>query len=369
MCCAVARLLLVLLLAACGGRDNTGRTAPAGGGESQDPPRPADEGSPGEVEAAPDAGEGEGEVETPPPPDGEGEGEVDPPDPPDPPDPADPPDPPDPPQRPALRMATWNLRNFSEFGPADFRTDDIAQTLLGLEADVIGLQEIKPQEGTGGAGRQAWHALLDELPDYEGARVEWDDFDTVVGIVWRPDALSMLSWDTVMEANHHAFPRAPLEARFRVGRGAAGFSLTAIVLHLKAFGDSLDRRKAACQQLRDYVAGRQDKRYVLMGDLNDSPYDRDEDNAFLGTLLEQAPTWHFVTAQLPPESITSLGYFHYVGDERVRGEFLDHFVVHGELHDLYSELVPEIRGVPPWEYDDWEDSRSDHFPVVVDFVP
>ncbi len=64
-----------------------------------------------------------------------------------------------------------------------------------------------------------------------------------------------------------------------------------------------------------------------------------------------------------------MGYFHYVGDERVRGEFLDHLVVHGDLADLYSDLVPEVRGVPPWQYDDWEDSRSDHFPVVVDFAP
>ncbi|HIF20312.1 MAG TPA: hypothetical protein EYQ27_00035 [Gemmatimonadetes bacterium] len=181
----------------------------------------------------------------------------------------------------------------------------------------------------------------------------------------------MLSWDPVMAANHHAFPRAPLEARFRAGSGAAGLSVNVLVLHLKAFGDpeSLQRRLAASRQLRDYVAARADQRYVILGDLNDSPFDEGDDNAFAGTLLGVEPTWHFVTAQLPRESVSSLGYFHFVGDERVRGEFLDHFVVTGTFMELYSDVIPEIRGVPPWQYDDWEESRSDHFPVVVQFVP
>lgn len=354
-------ILILLLFAGCGGRANDGRVepvpspAPAPDAQTQDPPDPQpDPGPDPQAQPTPEPAPGPEPVPEPAPE----------------PAPEHEPGPhPDPIVRPPLTLATWNLRNYSELGPADSRTEAIARTLLELDADVIGLQEIKPEADTGGAGRQAWHALLDLLPEYEGARVDWDDFDTVVGIVWRPDALSMLSWEAVMEANHHAFPRAPLEARFRVGRGAAGFSLAALVLHLKAFGDSLDRRQAACRQIRDYVAGRQDKRYVLLGDLNDSPFDPEESNAFAGTLLDQAPTWQFVTARLPVESVSSLGYFHYVGDERVRGEFLDHVVVHGDLFDLYSDVVPEIVSVPPWEYDAWEESRSDHFPVVVDFVP
>ncbi len=273
------------------------------------------------------------------------------------------------PSPPALTLATWNLRNFSGEGPRDPRVDALAETVLGLDADIVGLQEIKVEEGTGGAGRQAWHALLDQLPGYEGARVQWDEFDTVVGVVWRSETVRLLSWEAVLGANRHAFPRTPLEARFRAGRGAGGISLTVLVLHLKAFGDSLDRRVAACRQLRDYVAGRPDKRYVLLGDFNDSPFDPEASNAFVDTLLGQEPTWRFVTAELPLGSVSSTGYFHYVGDQRHRGEFLDHVVVHETLGQAYSDMVPDILDVPSWEYDRWDEERSDHFPVVVDLVP
>jgi len=270
---------------------------------------------------------------------------------------------------PPVSAATWNLHNFSRYGPNEWRLDDIAAMIETLDVDVLAVQEIKVAEGTEGDPPQAWDALLDELEGYDGVHNPWQSYDTCVGLLTKSATTTVLDWTTLFPNNSWAFPRPPLEATVRVDKGEQSIELRVIVLHLKAFADSVDRRRAACQKLDEYLREEPAPEVLIIGDLNDDPYDPPADNSFVDTFLDAEPDYHFITHSLPPESVTSVSWYHWVGNEKITGEFLDHAIATGSLLDRFSTATPTIVSVPESQYDDWEDTHSDHFPVVVDFVP
>jgi endonuclease/exonuclease/phosphatase family metal-dependent hydrolase len=183
-----------------------------------------------------------------------------------------------------------------------------------------------------------------------------------VGVLYDPSAVALVASRALFEDDHYAFPRAPLELDLAVG----DVELRMIVLHLKAFAADVDRRRAACAKLDEYLSGDEGARVILLGDLNDDPYDPPADNAFTGTFLDAAPRYHFLTHALPPESVSSVGYHHFVDGVQIEGEFLDHIIVTGAFADLWGTPVPVIHAEPPSAYDAWESDYSDHFPVVLE---
>jgi hypothetical protein len=97
-------------------------------------------------------------------------------------------------------------------------------------------------------------------------------------------------------------------------------------------------------------------RFVVLGDFNDDPYDVPADNSYTGTFLDQEPNYWFVTKSLPPESVTSVGYYHYVNGQKITGEFLDHVIVNGLTNSSFSAISPKIHGKPPSEYAQWDET-------------
>lgn len=271
----------------------------------------------------------------------------------------------DPPPASAITVGTWNLHNFSAFGAKEFRLDDISTKIAELSFDVLAVQEIKVADGSNGDGEQAWDVLLDNLSDYDGVHAPYNVKDTTVGLLWNTKTTTLVSWQVIFEDDWWEFPRAPVEAVLE----SKGETFTVVVLHLKAFKDSVDRRRAACEKLVAYIDKQQDKRYVIIGDFNDDPYDPPDENSFTGTFLDAEPDYHFVTASMDPESVSSTGYYHYVDGTKITGEFLDHVILRGELYDAFSSVTPEILGLPEAEYTDWQKDYSDHFPVVVTLTP
>lgn len=272
-----------------------------------------------------------------------------------------------------MRLGTWNLRNFSIYGIAEFRIDAIAEKIVELDADVLGLQEIKVPEGYDAAEPQAWDALLEQLPGYEGIRPDYHPTDTVVGLLYRPETVTLVGWETIYEDEWYAFPRDPLVAELLVERGGGQTRLFVIVVHLKAFGDSVDRRREACAKLSSYIESAREidpsREYAIVGDFNDDPYDPPELNAFAGTFLDAEPAYYFVTHTLPPETVTSLGWFHVVDGKQIDGEFLDHGIMTGGLYASYETITPEVWSVEPSGFDEFDQTWSDHFPVVFDMQP
>jgi hypothetical protein len=120
---------------------------------------------------------------------------------------------------PELVLATWNLYNFSIYGAADFRAPEIAATIASLDADVIAVEELKVEDGTDGTPPQAWDALLEALPGYEGVHNPWDTFDTTVGLLYRSDTTTLVGWQTIFDDDSYSFPRPPLHATVRIDTG------------------------------------------------------------------------------------------------------------------------------------------------------
>lgn len=270
---------------------------------------------------------------------------------------------------PTVRIGTWNLHNYSTYGVTEYRTGDIASEIERIDADVLGVQELKVTDGTAGEAPQAWDVLLDELEDYEGLHNPWNSFDTTVGLFYKPSTTTVIASRALFDDDSYAFPRPPLEVEIEIEKDDLSVTTRVIVLHLKAFSDSVDRRRAACDKLDTYLREAPDARVILLGDLNDDPHDPPADNAFAGTFLDAAPHYRFLTQALPPESVTSLGYHHFVDGVQIDGEFLDHFIVTGALADDFSQRAPVIQSVPESERSAFAQSHSDHFPVVLDLSP
>ncbi len=268
-----------------------------------------------------------------------------------------------------LRLGTWNLRNFSKWGTTEYRIGGIASEIEQLDVDILGVQELKVTDDTQGDTLQAWNVLLDELQDYEGFHNPWNTFDSTVGLIYKPATTTLLDSRPLFDDDSFAFPRPPLEATFAISKGEESVELTLIVLHLKAFGDSVARRRAACDKLDTYLSETPGARVVLLGDLNDDPHDPAEDNAFVGTFLDAEPTYHFITRDLPPESVTSLGFYHWVEGMKIDGEFLDHFILTEGAMNRFAGAKASISSVPIPDRADFEDTRSDHFPVVLELTP
>lgn len=272
---------------------------------------------------------------------------------------------------PPITIATWNLRKFSPFGADEKRLAHIAAQIAALDADIVGLQEIEARESTDGTPPQAWDALLDALPAYDGVHVPWNLQDSVVGLLVRRDAVRILTAKPLFVGDWWPFPRQPLDATLLVDKPEGSIVVHVVVLHLKAFGDpdSFSRRREACQRLNAFLGGKADASYILMGDFNDSLLDPPAENAFFGTLLDAEPTWTIPTAGLPEATVSSTGWFHFVDGKEVRGELIDHFIVDETVTDVYPSPTAEVVARPVDEYDAWIDGWSDHFPVLLHLTP
>ncbi|MDP6944855.1 MAG: endonuclease/exonuclease/phosphatase family protein [Myxococcota bacterium] len=270
---------------------------------------------------------------------------------------------------PPMVIGSWNLKNFSPYGVNDFRLEDLATKIEQLAPDVLAVQEIKVKEGSEGEGTQAWDALLERLDGYEGLVNPYNPMDSVVGLLYDPSVVSVVAWKTLFAGEWWPFPRAPIEATLRLTRDGQQITFKVIVLHLKAFPEGRERRREACEDLDAYLQSGSPQTAIVIGDFNDDPGDKGEANVFDTSFLGQEPTYDFVTAAMPTGTVTSLGYHHLVDGIVVPGEFLDHGVVTERLVLSYGEIEPEVVSRPPEDYDWYEDTYSDHFPVLLHFTP
>jgi len=169
---------------------------------------------------------------------------------------------------PAVRIATWNLRQFSERPNIDIAA--VAEIIRASSFDVLAIQEVK-QDG------RAVDALLNEL-----------------GTPWRATSLSPMTGnherfvflydgDHVQEvggarfvatSNVGVFGRTPYQATFRAGQ----FDFTLVTVHL-TWGDHQRRRQeeqALAPLAAQVAAESNEKDVIVLGDFNaQSPGDLD----------------------------------------------------------------------------------------------
>lgn len=188
-----------------------------------------------------------------------------------------------------LRVATYNVRMFwdtvcdsERCGPGDFeraltpdafaaRADEIARAALGLEVDILVLQEVESE------------ACLDALLARVGARLPagvigesgWPASLDVAVLGPSPPIAVALHGDTPMtrpDGTPTSFARELLEVHFDVG----GQRVIVFAAHFKSkANDDPGRRLAEAQTARVIVEGAAaaypDALVILAGDLNDTP--------------------------------------------------------------------------------------------------
>ena len=270
-----------------------------------------------------------------------------------------------------LDVATWNVLYFGapNQGPRDevLQLARVRDVIRGTDADLWGVQEV--------TSATAFAALLSELPGYAGLLVNdpavtsGTDFYTggeqKVGIIYKTSVVSVTGARIILGDFDYAFAgRPPLEVRVRLSYGGTPVDAVIIVLHAKATSDvaSWERRVAAAAGLKEYVDSARANDFVLIpGDWND---DVDESitsgrDTPYRDIVDAAPDWVYPTAALSAAGLTSiLGY----------DDVIDHILASDEVMVRYeagSAMVYRVDEYIP----DYEDTTSDHLPVLVRFRP
>lgn len=269
-----------------------------------------------------------------------------------------------------LDLATWNLLHFGSagLGPRDetLQLARIRDVILGTDADVWGVQEV--------ARADAFASLLSHLPGYAGLLANdtsvvggtdsYGSGEIKVGLIFKSSTVEVTGARIILSELDHEFAgRPPLEVRVRLSHGGVQHVAVVIVLHAKANSQvaSWERRTAAAAGLKNYLdSALADDIVLVPGDWND---DVDEsitsghDTPYRAFV--DAPDWIFPTAALTSAGATSiLGY----------DDVIDHILASDEIMAWYepgSALVHRVDQHIP----DYEDTTSDHLPVLVRFGP
>lgn len=266
-----------------------------------------------------------------------------------------------------LDLATWNLLNFGSTGqgPRDetLQLARIRDVILGTDADVWGVQEVSRAD--------AFASLLSHLPGYAGLLANdssvvggsgsYSGGEIKVGLIFKTSAVEVTGARIILaELDHEFAGRPPLEVRVRLNHGGVSTAAVVIVLHAKADQQvaSWERRAAAAAGLKEYLdATLADDMVLIPGDWND---DLDESitsgrDTPYRPFVDAAPDWVFPTAELTAAGATSiLGY----------DDVIDHILASDEIMPWYeagSALVYRVDQHIP----DYEDTTSDHLPVLV----
>ena len=289
----------------------------------------------------------------------------------------EPPPPPEPIPIPArgtpatLDVATWNLLHFGapNQGPRDevLQLARVRDVIRGTDADLWGLQEV--------SSATAFASLVSQLPGYAGllandsSVTDGPDFYTgseqKVALIYKTAIVEVTGARVVLTDFDYEFAgRPPLQVQVRLTLAGTAVDAVVMVLHAKATAEvaSWERRAAGAVALKDYIdATWPDDLVLIPGDWND---DVDESitsgrDTPYRPLVDAAPVWVFPTAELSAAGVNSILGF---------SEVIDHILASDEAMTWYepaSALVYRVDDHIP----EYEDTTSDHLPVLVRFRP
>jgi endonuclease/exonuclease/phosphatase family metal-dependent hydrolase len=160
-----------------------------------------------------------------------------------------------------IRIATWNLKKFSEQGNPDFVM--IAGVIRSSRFDLLAIQEVQ-QQG------QAVQRLRRQLGEpWRHAISERTGNNERFAFLYRGDILEVVNGPAFMQsAEAAAFARVPFTATFRAGQ----FDFTLVTIHL-SYTDTNHRRREAdalARFAKDLAANAAEKDVIVLGDFNDT---------------------------------------------------------------------------------------------------
>ncbi len=259
-------------------------------------------------------------------------------------------------------IATWNIEWFGSSSNGPFnderQVDNVRDIIRSSRVELWAVQEI--------ANIQRFDQLLDELgPEWTG-QLATNSGTQRIGFIWDTRVVTKRSVRHVLESFSSEFAgRPPLQGEFGITLPDTSFVVTAINVHMKAFGDasSYQRRVNAAQRIKNHIdfSSLSSSSVIFLGDLNDelinstyanqsSPYQ---------IFLDDPDDYLALTLPLDQNNTAT-----WVGS--ANGSTLDHILISSELA---PSVVPgsvstldSLRSVIGYTV-----NTSDHLPVHASF--
>jgi len=258
-----------------------------------------------------------------------------------------------------LDVVTWNIEEFPKNGQAT--VDAVVEILLGLDADIVAMQEISDVA--------SFERMVDQMPGWEGyVESEWY---AGLAYLYRTDVVEPGSHYEIYTTEEfwRPFPRSPQVMEFRFGAQ----EFVVINNHFKCCGDGVldpddpwdeeTRRMDATHLLKAYIDTHfAQRRVIVLGDLNDSLTDVNPHNVF-ASLLNDPDNYRFADMGIAEGDSARWSFPTYPSH-------LDHILISRKLFDgvehedssVLSFPVDEVFFDGWWEYDR---TVSDHRPVAL----
>lgn len=249
------------------------------------------------------------------------------------------------------KVATWNIKGFDPI--SDDRADQLAQGLIVLDAEVVAVQEVRPDSIAQDIVDKA-NALGG---DYEDPIILNQSANLNVALIFK-SGVTIANARFVPNSNlGNPGLRLALAADVTIGE----FDFTIITVHLKSSrdNDSRTKRTEQCTILADFmdgIAAAGDDDIVLLGDFNMIPGQDDENFAALD------PN-HFLLFVSTTEGFRQFTH--------VNGNFLDGYAVTRlrmtEYIDGSLRIFPMHRAFDR-TLTSYDTKVTDHLPIVASFL-
>ena len=283
-------------------------------------------------------------------------------------------------------VLTWNIENFPK--NYEVTTDYVSEFILGLNVDVIALQEIENQN--------AFDNLINSLgPQWEGYRADdgnWGELSYLINTNFIE--IIHLPYTILDEYEHYFAGRSPyvIEVNFQ------GMNYVIINVHFKCCGDGiidLDywdeeyRRKKASEYLKNYIDNYfSNNNVLLLGDFNDDIAEsyncyidddidediqdliacNDEDGLWLSNnifidFINDSENYFFADMHIAEGPPTNWSFPNWPSH-------LDHILITNEILDFdISTNTIKLENYMIGGWGKYESDISDHRPVGISLLP
>lgn len=257
----------------------------------------------------------------------------------------------------SLDVVTWNTEWFPTNGSTT--VNYVKEIVEALDAEIIAFQEID--------NKTQFQNLINSLDDYDGYYISNDDYQGLA-YLYHKDRIQIQDQYEIYQNDWNVFPRSPLVMEFSFD----GENYVIIDNHLKCCGDGiLDmgnnsdeeyRRYMACNMLNNYIEDNfNDKKLILLGDLNDEITDNSSNNVF-SVFINDSQHYLFTDMEIAEGTSNNWSYPTWPSH-------LDHILITNELFSTYNEDASTCEVIrlddyfPSWNQ--YESNVSDHRPVGI----
>ena len=258
-----------------------------------------------------------------------------------------------------LEIATWNIEHFPKNGQSTI--DSVTQIIQKLDIDIIAFQEI--------SDTVLFKQMLSNLPDYQYYfKSSWYGG---LAYIYKTEVIQINDFFEIYTTSPYwsPFPRSPLV----MDMNYLGHNIYVINNHLKCCGDGIldinnsqdeeTRRYIAMNLLKEYIDSYlQDKKVLVVGDLNDDIAESEPNNVFINVINDNH-NYLFADMDIAQGNNSEWSYPNWPSH-------LDHLLITNELFLDFQHQDSDIKTIKIDNYltDGWyeyDNYISDHRPIAI----